>query len=1114
MATAEPNTTNFDPLKAQLAALEGKTDDAISALGDKDDPESLFRRLAILTDAERFGEAAAAVRGKPPHERWCEKGTLALAAAGELDEAAKLVEWARGQKDPVPWQGAVVALARGRYLNTLRESGAGKAILPGELSTSLEAGVRASLVDLTPLVTAVRAARTIRNGIEASAICLAMEFTYVLGDREEYRQLAELLWDRKPLPLHYAYAVIRKVIPPDPALPARLRSERGDTFEAKRLAAFIEGTLLDKPDEAIASTKGLLAEYRSAEHVEQLAALLLQLAAKLPTEVRDEITKEAEQLLGGGSRYARLREIEADLKADRYKEAEERLLSAADENDPNWLELLAGVRVGQSREAEAVELLVKASELFPDIGLLRKAAILAEQTAKRSTAIQLAERILRVAPDDIMARGMLARLYTQLGEYEKAAGQYRLLRRQRPDEVAFGLNEAVSLAFALKHEASLRVYHELCTADSPPLAAVVGRAVLLKGMNRAEEGFKSLEPFKAVFHDQPDFLKAYVDLGFSSKREKEAHWGFERLHQLQTQGTIEKVLHEVDITELVGIIRKHAENEETLNRGVLKGQFPWLLAGQMLNVTPTDSLRARTQPLRWLNDEPAAWAKHTVYSTNGYVVTGEVGGQRWIEPIEASQAGTNVVVDLTALMTMQRLGIMDDAAEHFGTCFYPADYLPASLQEQQRLVVHQPSRLEAVRAIKSAIDSGRIRESEPARGLPYIHEHQPESVEDVHSYGLVDLLPGLEAGQLLTDVMSQELQSLSRRVTGVDSEHAPINIQDEVRIDYSTLETLAQHGLLKAVLSSYRVLVSPDDRKRIEGELSGWEERQLLWKRQSELWEAIRRDSRFVAVGVTIPDEFMRADAARAESDRDEPEPARAWMPLHSVFLAEEKGLPLLVDDRCCQMLTHNTRRSSTVTFGCDSLLAALLETGRLAADQAAEAYLRLIGWRYRFMVLPVSVLLALAKQSLRNAPGQHLRKVSRYVQECMRDPGLFCGPEPTNPPVGMAHKLFLSWTNNLANFVVSCWVESDVSEESAEALTFWALTECLPAPPFGVGPQGRVLAEVQPRVVLTQALIRSGSLSDTERVNKALLSIVSVLGISDREYINQVAEVVDALRA
>jgi hypothetical protein len=278
----------------------------------------------------------------------------------------------------------------------------------------------------------------------------------------------------------------------------------------------------------------------------------------------------------------------------------------------------------------------------------------------------------------------------------------------------------------------------------------------------------------------------------------------------------------------------------------------------------------------------------------------------------------------------------------------------------------------------------------------------------------------------------------------------------------------------------------------------------------------VKAEPRLIPTGHGIPARFADADAQKgADADDDD----STWLPLHSVFLAEEKELALLVDDRSCQMLVHNDRRTATAVFATEAVLSALLEESLITADTAADAYLRLIAWRYRFLVVPPEALVVLAKRNLTTPPGNPLRQVARYVQDCMRDPGLFGGLEPTDPPLSMAQKLFLTWTTNVTEFVMAVGTDDTIPPEAARVLIEWALTECLPSPPPVPGqggpqphPPGWTWAEQQPRLLLGQAFVKAAAVRQPERVNVTLVMIAKVLGIRDRDYLQEIAEVADAL--
>ena len=141
----------------------------------------------------------------------------------------------------------------------------------------------------------------------------------------------------------------------------------------------------------------------------------------------------------------------------------------------------------------------------------------------------------------------------------------------------------------------------------------------------------------------------------------------------------------------------------------------------------------------------------------------------------------------------------------------------------------------------------------------------------------------------------------------------------------------------------------------------------------------------------------------------DEPDQAEDLDPsIDAVLLAQERGIPLLADDRFLQNMLLNARQEAAATaFGTDSLLAALAKAKQLTADEWADGLFQLIRWRYRFLVPPETVLLVLAGRLLVFPPGAELRELGRYLHDCCRDPGFFSGPEPTEPPFPVGLKCF-----------------------------------------------------------------------------------------------------------
>jgi hypothetical protein len=129
-----------------------------------------------------------------------------------------------------------------------------------------------------------------------------------------------------------------------------------------------------------------------------------------------------------------------------------------------------------------------------------------------------------------------------------------------------------------------------------------------------------------------------------------------------------------------------------------------------------------------------------------------------------------------------------------------------------------------------------------------------------------------------------------------------------------------------------------------------------------------------------------------------------------------------------------------------------------------------------------------------------------------MRDPGLFAGDEPTEPPVTLAVKLFHRWSVVVAEFIMKIWADTQFDDERAEQLTYWAIRELLPSPPKTMGPNALALVTAQHKILMNNAMLRSCQMPDVSRVNRGLQMMAQGLGMSLDDYCVAVAEVIDAI--
>jgi hypothetical protein len=167
--------------------------------------------------------------------------------------------------------------------------------------------------------------------------------------------------------------------------------------------------------------------------------------------------------------------------------------------------------------------------------------------------------------------------------------------------------------------------------------------------------------------------------------------------------------------------------------------------------------------------------------------------------------------------------------------------------------------------------------------------------------------------------------------------------------------------------------------------------------------------------------------------------------------------------------------------------------------------------WRYRFILPSAQTLKTFAEQYRTSPPGQPLQELAEYVHDCMRDMGLFGGPEKSEKGESMAMRLYLSWLSVISEFLILVWEDESFSEISAKRLTEWSVQEFLPSSPRIFHGSMKVrISSLTPRILLTNALIQSGKLPKGGRMPAAMKALKEALQLNDDEYLNIVTEILN----
>jgi hypothetical protein len=502
----------------------------------------------------------------------------------------------------------------------------------------------------------------------------------------------------------------------------------------------------------------------------------------------------------------------------------------------------------------------------------------------------------------------------------------------------------------------------------------------------------------------------------------------------------------------------------------------------------------------WIGDDPVDRAGHCIYSTNGFAPRSDEDGKKRLDLIACPKM-VPVVADLSALITLHRLDLLDLVANRFGQVLIPTAYLSYALDEASKLVLHQRSQRTSAEQVRDAINAGRITVGSNV-SIPLVNEHVVDTDADTTAYyRLRDVAAGLRGR--ISDTQLERLARVAHHPARADVTHPELLAGSSVRFGRSTLETLASLDLLEPVLAQYRVEISPEDRNDTMATVRGLlvQDEVRLW--QQDLWRRIRSDHRFVQIA-HAPVLNEGGDDGRQELE----------LAFAAALLGQERGIPLLADDRMLQASAWGDRpKLPFPAFGTDALIIGLRDSKSITPETAADKLMALMRWRYRFVVPDAATMKTLATKFKSALPGKDLQEMALYVHDCMRDPGLFAGDEATDPPLPMAIKLYQAWAVNIAEFLVDIWID-DISytEADAKQLTEWAIAELLPSPPRNAHDRLQAsTAVVTARAVLGRAMIRSASAANVDRANSALQAIASAIYLSEEEYLEIVTGVIDA---
>ncbi|MDR4497827.1 MAG: hypothetical protein MRK02_07905 [Candidatus Scalindua sp.] len=1101
------NSQNKYLLNKKIKELEKSIDSEIAS-----NPQSTEKDISTLIQNNQLEEAEKLIFDNKLSESWCHKAITVYVLRNKIELAKKVIKWARQNSNKLYiWRLCIYEFAKARWRMICGYDPEGMIVLPGIIGQEKKKDINEILKVVKPVLLHIEVDECVSSELEAKILFVAINAFWLLGDIEKVRKLALYLETVKPASIELANLAMMGLVKRGSLkndFPERLNNENPDSFNAKILSQLLKAEIFGQSLNAFESLKAFSPEIKKEDRLRYCQGLfhVAQLLGKSEVE---ECIRLSEELLGKENSFCKLAKAEYLLNLDEIDEAEEIAKSCIDKKNPQWLQIYAFIQAkkenfeGAIKNYEEASKLMAHPEVFATLG--RLATLASEKDDRfRNNVIEAYKSLLNLQSDNLSARHNLAFELARSGRLQEAKDHFKYLSEHSPEEDPSGIiykqNYGNCLANTGEHEKALMVYDEICRDKDVPVEAVIVKTNLLKQVKDPFIAFNFLQQYRKLFWNIPSYLQHYMKLSSQANQDGLMHEALLQIKKLQSQGKASPdVIQEKTLEDIIEKVKQWNERTRQIHDFCLKGKMPWTLADDMLNHSIYMGWLIRTQKLNWFSEEPATTASYSIYATNSFHPLksddGKVSLQRLNKPLYNSE----VVMDITALITLHRLGLLDKAMSFFKTIYIPALYLFKLFKDSDKLLPHQYSNVKAICEIKEAVDNARIDVLEDLgtpfiKHFPYINEHTlPEDEE--HYYRLVDILNVLEEKGFVRKNELENIKNIKLKPAGVDHDHPAININDELIIELSSLKTICNFDLLDKVLDNFKVKISSEFKKQILSDFSNIEHQKKLQE-----WNKDLRDI------IISTDSFKKIDIDLDVRNREE-------FSLKALKLAIQKNLPLYSDDRVLQVAALNDK-SQIISFGIDVFVNTLHSQGHLNLTELTNIYLQLIDWRYKFFIPPLKVLIYLAEQYSNNPPGNELKKIAMYTHDCMRDPGLFCGQEKTaDVPLPIAVKIYIEWFRLAADFIVKCWTNKNINinDETAEKYTDWTILNLLPTYPKYIHNSGS-FGSMTKRMVLGDAITQLMTISDIDMGNKILLLLKQKLGLSDIEYNRTVSEIIDAI--
>jgi len=1142
MTNQEPWKERLMRVRAKLLAFEGKISEAVESISQSADNKSRSLWLALMIDSKRFQEAYDFISKHKISTQWVCEALCIYIYSGHLQEADELFrrtvdEYYSLKKEnklkDSPYKGTFFyekicyVMADAFYQRAIRLARKGD-FLPvflGELTKEGEGLCKKSLNFIDKVFQQTSRKNLGENYIAYLAVLVEMRTAYLLKKWGRSDRAAREAASVKPIhrevidylilrAANFGHNFLRIIV-------QRLAKEHPKQVWSFLAISVLEGSFFKNDEKSLEALKKAIGLAVTTKEKREVANVAFDIG--LFTNRLDEVFAVTREILPQDD--LRRKFLEAHyLYLTKGLDAAEKIFKEIESKKPSFdiaaqiNSLRADIAIKEEKWEEAKELLQKSIELFAHPLSLKRLLYVLTKIQDDTEALKISERMDSMGIEDPQVILVKAQAARNLGLFKKAKKAWTELRKKFPDRPEYSFGLAETLWFMDSPEKALRELGPFIKCDKKLNHNCLMLACdIYISKEEYDKAFQLLKSCQTRIQDNPALLMKYMDLGFKVGYEKDANEAFKRLLILKQEGKVpDEFFSAKSLDELIEMMKKHQESLDKINRKYLVGQFPRMLICEFENMPLYLDWAVRTRELQHPID-PRDWVNFTTYSSNSLRIEFEKEEKNRFALISVPKKLKEIVIDYHALITLHQLGILKELGRKFSKVYYPQILKIVLADDQEKFHHHQLSKEKVLMSINNKLSIGKIREilaPEPKNNkekkedtyikrnlrlselerIPLVDSYVQK--KELHGYPkafvirLSQLIDWLYQKGKISKIQSTEMKT---KVGGespihTDNVFRKINEEGRIIVEEMAIESIQQFGLIETLLDSgILIMMEKATADKFRHAVLGLNFRDKIGKCHRDLANSVKQLNFFHPTDHKIT--------------RRNKQSLYFETFLSSIEYAKENNLYLLTDDRCTQMIRLPGLFDRQ--FGTDILIENMYNQDVIDIKKYADSFLKLCKWRYRFLLPHPQILAFFAKQFRNNPLGLPLTLIAAYGRQCMEDPGLFLGLEPTDPPLPLGVKFYMAWIDRWIEFLILIWNDEEFSEDNLIDVTRKVYTHCLPDPPKGIKYDIRKnLETIIEKNVIMQIFLNGINLKDSSVLHGLLTQTYETFGYSEEKKI------------